>query len=142
MFVSGLISIIILLLGGVYSFVTVSNVMSPKEPDYVYLASYAQAFLPFLVLSVVIFLTARSVSKLLSSGEKYRVWHDIYKIVAVGFIYWILNQSLYGIQKADVISIISNQQNILMDLVLGAVALILAYVVLSITEKKLSLKTS
>jgi putative membrane protein len=142
MFVSGLISIIILLLGGVYSFVTVSNVMSPKEPDYVYLASYAQAFLPFLVLSAVIFLTARSVSKLLSSGEKYRVWHDIYKIVAVGFIYWILNQSLYGIQKADVISVISNQQNILMDLVLGAVALILTYVVLSITEKKLSLKTS
>ncbi len=138
-FVSALISLSILLLGGVYSYIAVQSLFSQNLPAYVYALYYFQAFLPFLVLSAVVFLAAKSVSKLLSD-EKFRVWHEVYKIIAIVFIYWALSKGFANISTNGIVNTLVEQQNSLLDLAVGAAALIFTYVVLTLAEKRIGNK--
>ena len=129
MVISSIISIIIIVIGGVYSSFSVS--IGTERGVLEYLA-FAESFTPFLAFSLVVLLSARAVTKLLSD-EKYTFWHDVYKIGAIAFIFWILNQSFSQITKLNLVEVISQTVPQLLG---GTVALIIAYVVLYLVERE------
>jgi len=130
MVISSIISIIILVIGGFYSSFVVSMGEYSGALEYLNFIGY---FVPFVTLSIVVFLSARAVTKLLSD-EKYRFWHDVYKIVAIGFIFWIFSQSVSQITRLNLIELISET---IPQLATGTIILIVTYVALIVVEKRL-----